>query len=263
VGQRSRRWLLASLSTAAAGALLAGPAAAAGAAGVQAGVVSHGSVLTMGMKGAAVKALQRRLNFLHYYAGTVDGDFGWNTMEAVWAFKEVQAGQAIPANADIVGPAMQRLLVHPKLPPVLRRHATWNRIEVNKDLGVLVLYRGKNIELISHVSTAAGCLPGQGCGWITPDGTYRSLRFITGWVKGPLGSMYNPVVFTPDGAYAIHGEPDPPATISTAGVPLNAASHGCVRIPMDISAFLHTLIRTGSRGTLIYIRGHAQDNGGV
>lgn len=219
--------------------------------------------LTFGMRGPAVKALQRRLNFLHYYAGPADGHFGWDTMEAVWAFKEVQSGKAEPKNPNVVNGAMQRQLVHPKLPTVLIRHATWSRIEINKNVGVLVLYRHRKIELISHVSTAASCRP-DGCGWITPDGKYRALRFAAGWVGGPLGSMWNPVVFTPDGAYAIHGEPNPPSTFSPNGVPLNAASHGCVRIPMDIANFFHRLIPIGTtKGILIYIHGAPQDDSGI
>ncbi len=47
-------------------------------------------------------------------------------------------------------------------------------------------------------------------------------------------------------------------------MPLNAASHGCVRIPLDISVFLHTLIHVNaSNGTLIYIIGHDQDETGI
>ena len=38
------------------------------------------------MRGAAVKALQRRLAALKYYPGAIDGNFGTSTLEAVWAF---------------------------------------------------------------------------------------------------------------------------------------------------------------------------------
>jgi hypothetical protein len=219
--------------------------------------------LRFGMHNNAVKALQRRLNYLHYYAGKADGSFGWDTMEAVWAFKEVQSGEAEPRHPDIVGPATQRQLVHPKLPKVLIRRAGWSRIEINKNVGVLVLYRHKKIELISHVSTAARCRP-DGCGWVTPDANYRALWFAAGWVTGSLGSMWNPVVFTPNGAFAIHGEPNPTSTFGPDGVPLNAASHGCVRIPMDIANFFHKLIHISTTdGTPIYIRGHDQNDSGI
>ena len=40
--------------------------------------------LQPGMKGSAVKALQRRLAALKYYPGSIDGRFGTNTLEAVW-----------------------------------------------------------------------------------------------------------------------------------------------------------------------------------
>jgi L,D-transpeptidase catalytic domain len=47
-----------------------------------------------------------------------------------------------------------------------------------------------------------------------------------------------------DNAYAIHGDAD---------VPLQPISHGCVRVPMDIAGFFHTLVPTP--GTPVYIRG--------
>jgi len=277
MGHGSRRWLIGLGSAAVVGvtALSLAPIAVASTGSVRlfnekaaaeqpgSAYVPTGKTLTFGMHGAAVKALQKRLNFLHYYAGKPDGNFGWDTMEAVWAFKEVQTGKAEPKGADLVGPATQRELAKPKLPKVLIKGAHWTRIEVNKNVGVLVLYYGKKIRLISHVSTAAYCRP-DGCGWVTPDGDYNALWFAAGWVTGSLGSMWNPVVFTPNGAFAIHGEPNPTATFSDDGVPLNAASHGCVRIPMDIANFFHNLIHVSTTdGTPIYIRGNDQDSSGI
>ena len=65
--------------------------------------------LRPGMQGAAVRRLQQRLAQLHYYPGAVNGQFGTDTLEAVWAFKEVQ-GLPTPAGADDVDPAMRRAL---------------------------------------------------------------------------------------------------------------------------------------------------------
>jgi hypothetical protein len=220
--------------------------------------------LTFGMHGPTVKAIQKRLTFLHYYAGKADGHFGWDTMEAVWAFKEVQSGKAIPPNADKVTPYMQRLMLHPKRPKALVRGAHWTRIEVNKDDGVLVVYHNKKIVLISHISSAAACRD-DGCGWVTPDGTYRAWEYIPGAVADASfgGFMYNPVFFIGT-SYAIHGMPNPTSTFSNDGVPLNAASHGCVRIPMDISLFLHKLIHISpTTGTKIYVMGGPQPDGGI
>ena len=195
-------------------------------------IAARTSVLQLGMKSSAIKTLQRRLAALKYYPGSIDGQFGTNTLEAVWAFQEVQG---LPGR-DYVSAAMQRALANPKAPKVLDRKAGANRIEVNLASEVLVLYRGNNIQLISHVSSGGGyyfCSPGGGCGYaITPTGNFKTIVFMPGWVQVPLGEMYNPTFFIGT-AYAIHGDTD---------VPLAPVSHGCVRIPMDIAAFFHKLV---------------------
>ncbi len=200
-------------------------------------------VLQLGMSGSAVKKLQRRLAALKYYPGSVDGNFGTNTLEAVWAFQEVQG---LPGE-DYVSSAMQRALAHPRAPKVLDRSAGANRIEVNLAREVLVLYRNNQIQLISHVSSGGGyyyCSPGGGCAYaITPTGNFKTVVFLPGWVQVPLGEMYNPVFFIGT-AFAIHGDTDEP---------LAPVSHGCVRIPMDIAAFFHTLVHIP--GEPVIIRG--------
>lgn len=127
MGQTARRWLAGLGTAAAVGVAVLGPVGVAGAAGTRpaartrpaGGQVSSGQVgraflaryllpgavyvpagrtLRLGEHGPAVRALQQRLNFLHYYPGSVNGYFGWDTLEAVWAFKEVQSGRRIPAR---------------------------------------------------------------------------------------------------------------------------------------------------------------------
>jgi lipoprotein-anchoring transpeptidase ErfK/SrfK len=193
------------------------------------------------MKGQAVRLLQRRLAALKYYPGRVNGRFGTDTLEAVWAFQETQGLH--PRNA--VTAVMQRALASPRPPKVLVRHGGRLRIEVNLKDQVLVLYRHNRPELISHVSSAGGyyfCSP-NGCGdGVTPTGNFTTLSFIPGWVTVPLGRIYNPVFFIGT-LYAIHGD---------THVPLRPASHGCVRIPLDVARFFHTLVPTP--GTPVYIR---------
>jgi peptidoglycan hydrolase-like protein with peptidoglycan-binding domain len=189
--------------------------------------------LQLGMHGLSVRALQRRLAALKYYPGAIDGNFGTSTLEAAWAFQEVQG---LPGE-DFVSSAMQRALAHPRAPRVLDAAAGPNRIEVNLGIEVLVLYRNNQIELISHVSSGGGyyyCSPGGGCGVaITPTGNFTALSFFPGWISVPLGYMYNSVFFIGT-AFAIHGD---------TYVPLAPVSHGCIRVPMDIAAFFHTLVR--------------------
>jgi lipoprotein-anchoring transpeptidase ErfK/SrfK len=198
-------------------------------------------VLRPGMRGRAVKVLQRRLAALKYYPGRVNGRFGSNTLEAVWAFQETQGLH--PRNA--VSAAMQRALASPRKPKVLVRHGGRLRIEVNMKDQVLVLYRHNHVALISHVSTAGGyyyCSTNGCANATTPTGDFTTLSYLPGPVSAPLGDMYNPVFFIGT-LYAIHGDTD---------VPLRPASHGCVRIPLDIAAFFHTLLPT--TGTPVYIR---------
>jgi hypothetical protein len=210
--------------------------------------------LHFGSYGPAVKALQERLHTLHYFVGRIDGRFGWDTREGVWAFKEVQAGRISPRNPNIVGPAMQKQLLHPKLPKVLHPHGgRYLRVEINKKIEVLVLYNHSKIQLITHVSTGGGyyyCSNGS-CGYaVTPDGHYKALSFLKGNITVPLGQMFNPIFFI-GRAYAIHGEPN-------GGVPLTPVSHGCVRIPWDLARYFHKLIKIVSidgRGTPIWISG--------
>ena len=196
--------------------------------------------LEYGMHGNDVKALQQRLAQLKYYPGPADGQFGPDTLEAVWAFQEVQG-----LSADgIVGPLTKHALVSPRAPQPRDPRGGALRVEVNLRLRVLLLLRDNKLALVSHVSTGGGYYycSGGSCGYaITPTGHFTTTVFMPGWVTVPLGQMYNPVFFI-DTAYAIHGD---------TYVPLQPVSHGCVRIPMDIAAFFHTLVPTP--GTPVYI----------
>jgi Putative peptidoglycan binding domain/L,D-transpeptidase catalytic domain len=225
--------------------VLAAPAIALAAPAAQAkpaAPVAAGRVVQLGSSSSSVRSLQRRLAALKYYPGPIDGQFGMDTQEAVWAFQEVQG---LPGE-DFVSSAMWRALAHPRAPRVLDRAAGPNRIEINLAIEVLVLYHNNKVELVSHVSTGGGyyfCSPGGGCGVaITPTGNFRTLSFYPGWIQVPLGEMYNSVFFIGT-AFAIHGELD---------VPLAPISHGCVRIPMDIAQFFHKLVKIP--GTPVIIR---------
>jgi lipoprotein-anchoring transpeptidase ErfK/SrfK len=246
------RWLFTLGALVGAGALLLSQSGAAGASPARAGASARGSapyvpprqLLSIGMQGPAVRRLQARLASLKYYPGLVDGQFGQDTLEAVWAFKETQGLPINSANQDVVSRATERALVNPRAPEVLVPRGGRMRIEVNMGDEVLVLYKDNQVDLISHVSTGAGCLPGQGCGWDTPTGNYYALSFDSGWLTVPLGEMYNPIFFIGT-QFAIHGEWD-------SSVPWYADSHGCVRIPYGTANFLHSLIKIP--GTPIYIR---------
>jgi lipoprotein-anchoring transpeptidase ErfK/SrfK len=196
--------------------------------------------LRYGMRGSDVKALQQRLAALKYYPGPADGVFGPDTLEAVWAFQEVQH-----VSVDgIVGPVTGRALVSPRTYQAHYPRGGTLRVEISLTTRVLVLYQNNKIALISHVSTGGGYLYRSGNGWaraITPTGHFRTTVYMPGWITVPLGRMYNSVFFIGT-KYAMHGE---------TYVPVNPVSHGCVRMPMDIAAFFHTMLKTP--GTSVYI----------
>jgi peptidoglycan hydrolase-like protein with peptidoglycan-binding domain len=203
--------------------------------------------LAPGMKGADVKALQQRLSALKYYPGAIDGQFGPDTQAAIWAFQEINGIKV----TGVVGAATKKALVHPrtyKSPSYSGKRAT--RIEVDQALEVLVLFDNNKIKLISHVSSGGGYYydcSSSGCAQaVTPNGTYNTTVFMPGWVTVPLGAMYNPVFFIST-VYAIHGD---------TYVPVGPASHGCVRVPMDVANFFHTLVKTP--GTQVHVYGKPQ-----
>jgi peptidoglycan hydrolase-like protein with peptidoglycan-binding domain len=203
--------------------------------------------LAPGMSGADVKALQQRLAALKYYPGPIDGQFGADTQAALWAFQEINGIHV----SGVVDAATKRALVNPKTyqsPSYAGKRAT--RVEVSQALEVLVLFDNNRIMLISHVSSGGGYYydcGSDGCAQaVTPNGTYYTTVFMPGWVQVPLGEMYNPVFFIGT-AYAIHGD---------TYVPVGPASHGCVRIPMDVAAFFYEMVKTP--GTQVHVYGKAQ-----
>lgn len=263
----ARRWLAGLGSAAAAGSLVLGqastafgvtgsPSAVAAAHRTVPGAVYHaaGRTLKWGMHGPAVTALQHRLHYLHYWVGKINGYFGWDLQEAVWAFKEVQTGKIAPAHPNRVDAKMQHALMHPRRPRVLFPHGGSLRIEINKKIEVLVLYEHGKQALISHVSTASWRRP-DGVGWFTPGGFHRAIHYIPGKVAdNSFGTsyMYWPVFFI-GYTYAVHGFPNPKWGNRFYGVPLKPASHGCVRIPLDLSKVLHRHLNIGPDGTPIWI----------
>jgi lipoprotein-anchoring transpeptidase ErfK/SrfK len=205
--------------------------------------------LKLGDHGPAVRSVQKRLNQLGYYAGPANGTYGTDLEQAVWAFKEVQG---LPMNAhaandnSVITRSFRHALISPRPPFAKYRQGGAGRIEVNQSIQVLVLYRHNKPHLILHVSTGPGCLPGRGCGWITPDGRYTVLSYTKGYIYAPLGPMENAVFFI-GSVFAIHGgEP----------LPWYPDSHGCIRIGDDVVRWFHAKVRIGA--TRIYIFGTAR-----
>jgi peptidoglycan hydrolase-like protein with peptidoglycan-binding domain len=230
--------------TATASATPARPAAPVHTVSATAAYTPSGRVLSEGMTGTDVRAVQRRLAALKYYPGKVDGQYGTDTQAAIWAFQEVNHIKV----TGVVDTATRKALQHPKAyKSASYKGKRANRIEVSQALEVLVLYKNNKIWFISHVSSGGGYYYNNGTAQaVTPNGTYNTDAYMPGWVTVPLGAMYNPVFFI-GYEFAIHGD---------TYVPQGPASHGCVRIPMDAAAFFHKMVKTP--GTQVHVYGKPQ-----
>jgi peptidoglycan hydrolase-like protein with peptidoglycan-binding domain len=265
--QEVRRWLLRVGAVGAVGAAIAAGQGAAGASPARPTQITAASAaaykppskpLYFGEKGAAVKSVQRRLMQLHYYLGKIDGNYGQNTIEAAWAFREVQG---LPMNnttgAEPINRAFEKALIHPKHPYVLIKHPPATRVEINLKRQVLVVYKKGRVDLIAHISSGGGyyfCNQGS-CGYaVTPDGNFKAYYMNFGWYWSPLcgsaaGCMYNPVWVDPADGVAVHGDPT---------VPWYPVSHGCMRVWMDIANVFYKQITVGGKHpTPVYVRGTA------
>lgn len=168
-----------------------------------------------GSKGPSVRALEERLAALHY-AVRVNGVFGDDDTEALYAFQKVEG---LPRTGTATAVVWRRLAAA-AIP-----HARYagNHVEVDKARQVLFVVRGGKVALIVAVSTGA---TGN-----TPLGEWHVYRKVVGfdWV------LYYPSYFLR--GFAVHGYPD---------VPPYPASHGCVRIPMWVAQTVYADIPENS-----------------
>ena len=210
-----------------------------------------------GMKGDDVLRLQERLAELKFDPGPRDGVFGQNTLQAVWAFEKLvldtpranAKGEVTPSIWSIMESDLQ---ITPRRVADSPRH-----VEIDLVKQVMVVYQGGSPTLITHISTGSNeqwCEevtidPGEEgnntreqikkglCGdAITPPGIFYFYNRKQGMRESRLGSMYNPVYF--NYGIAVHG---------AILVPLEPASHGCVRIPMSVARYFPALVEYGDR----------------
>ncbi len=229
--------------------------------------------LTIGAAGEEVRMVQQRLTDLGFAPGPVDGYFGAGTQQAVWAYKKLVGGMSYldlsrSGSATVVTPEMwlemqDDIVIQP------RRPGAGTHIEVYLPLQVMAVFTANRPTLIAHISSGELDERGQPKTWCelvtydtdeqgrpldepvtkdvcaeskTPGGVFKVYRRYEGNRVGPLGGMYNPLYF--NYGVAIHG---------ARNVPREPASHGCVRINMDIAEVFPTLVANGDR---VYVWGH-------
>ena len=174
------------------------------------GVVANPS-LSLGARGASVRALEQRLIELHYALKGVDGFFRQDDYDAVLAFQKVN-GAPRTGSVDRV---LWRRLAAASVP-----HARFagDHVEVDKTRQVLFEVRGGKVALAIQVSTGA---TGN-----TPLGVWHVYSRVPGW----SWVLWYPTFFLR--GFAIHGYPS---------VPAYPASHGCVRVPMWVATRLYSM----------------------
>lgn len=212
--------------------------------------------------GDDVLRMQQRLKDIGFDPNLIDGDFGYQTLQAVWAFQKLVMRIPISGVKDEFTPEMWAVAQRDGLVVPRRPNAqTETHVEVYLPEQVLIVFKADKPALITHISSGDGqpwCEevtidPGEDgnvngkepikkgvCGEsVTPAGLYYFYNRRSGTRESKLGTMWNPVYF--NGGVAVHG---------AAQVPIRPASHGCIRIPMFISEYFPSLVAYGDR---IYI----------
>ncbi len=193
--------------------------------------------LANGAKGAAVAALEGRLGTLRFSPGHVDGTYDQKLTMAVMAFQKQQnlprTGRADPATlAKLAEVGLGGPMVATGEP---------TRVEIDLNRQIAQFWKDGSLLRVLPVSTGNGqpyCAPkdkGGACDVaITPGGSFRADRKISGLRESALGSLYDPVYFY--GGIAIHG---------SGSIPATPASHGCVRVPMWESGWVYNTVAVG------------------
>ena len=189
-----------------------------------------------------VAGVQRRLTELKYYVGPINGNAGGATRSAVSAFQKVHG---LGADGSI-GPATLAALANPRTPSL--RGGPARRVEVDLGRQVLFYVEGGQLARIVPISSGNGAAYRQKDGGearsLTPVGTFRIERTISGVREADLGTLYDPMYFYQ--GWAIHG---------SNSVPAYPASHGCIRVTRADAVWLFGRLPIGS-AVIIYGGSH-------
>jgi hypothetical protein len=156
-----------------------------------------------------VRGVQLRLWMLGFLdRASVTGSPDYLFEQALLAF---QGWYGLARTGTVTGETQLELFRAKRPKPVAHRSGT--RVEIHRDLGVLLLIEGNEVVRAVHTSTGAG--------GGTPSGSFRVYRKETLSWSVPF-SVWMPFASYFIGGIAMHEYPD---------VPSYPASHGCVRLP--------------------------------
>lgn len=179
-----------------------------------------------------VREAEQLLNDLGYWTGPIDGRMDEASRHALIAFQKVEGRER---TGRLTTDDLDRLRSAHRPTP---RDKSYAHVEIDLERQVLfVIGDTGEVTKVLPVSTGNG-KEFTSEGWtreaITPKGRFKVHNKIKGWRKSPLGMIYYPVYFL--SGIAIHGY---------SSVPVTAASHGCVRIPIFAAKEFYDMIPTG------------------
>jgi len=181
---------------------------------------------------AQTRETERRLADLGYWTGAVDGIFDPATRSALIAFQKWE-GRPITGQLTLDELEAIRNSASPKA-----REPGYAHVEVDVDRQVLLVIDSEGEVRVLPVSTGSGkpfIEDGETSISYTPRGRFVVYDKVAGWEKGPLGAMYYSNYIS--GGVAIHG---------FTPVPIQPASHGCIRIPMFAAREMNKLLPIGT-----------------
>jgi N-acetylmuramoyl-L-alanine amidase len=195
---------------------------------------------------ARMNEAERRLSEMGYWTGAVDGVFDPATRAALIAF---QKWEGRPITGRLTSDELESIRnsadskakeAWPKA-----REDGYEHVEVDLDRQVLLIVDDKGGVKVLPVSSGSGkpfLDDGQMSIAYTPRGRFVVYDKTVGWERPPFQSMYYPNYIS--GGVAIHGY---------RSVPTQAASHGCIRVPMFAARELSRLMEFGTI-VLVYDR---------
>lgn len=181
---------------------------------------------------AETREAERRLSEMGYWTGAVDGVFDSTTRSALITFQKWE-GRSITGRLTAEELEAIRRSTGPKA-----RELGYEHVEVDIDRQVLLFVNNEGAARILPVSTGNGKeFPNDGQMSVayTPRGRFIVYDKVFGWERGPIGSMYYPNYIS--GGVAIHG---------ARSVPVEPASHGCIRIPMFAAREMSKVMPVGT-----------------
>lgn len=220
----------------------------------------------IGSSNPDVQSVQQRLTDLGFAPGPIDGRFGSGTQQSVWAFEtlvmKTPRGQATGKVTNDMWQLMQsNIEIAPRRNQTSGSGLTHMEIYLPEQVGIV--FTNDRAVLIAHISSGEenpDRTPKTWCETVTydtdeygaplavpiekavcaeaktPGGVFKFTRRYAGDRIGPLGGMMNPVYF--NYGIAVHGADH---------VPLEPASHGCIRLNQNIAKTFPSLVANGDR----------------